>query len=67
MSTSAPYAGLSYAVHDYAENGFKKFLKVDHLPFIYKFLCGSIAGVGGTLMTYPLGMYVCMYVYVLYM
>lgn len=53
---AAPYAGLSYAFHDYAENGFKKILKVDHLPFIYKFLCGSIAGVGGTLMTYPLGM-----------
>eukprot|EP01035_Chromulina_nebulosa_P030532 gene30532-40569_t len=51
---TAPYAGLSYAFHDYAENGFKKILKVDHLPFIYKFLCGSIAGVGGTLMTYPL-------------
>lgn len=54
-SFAAPYAGLSYAVHDYAENGFKTLLKTEQLPFFYKFLCGSIAGVGGTLMTYPLG------------
>jgi hypothetical protein len=32
-------------------------LAVEQLPFLYKFLCGSIAGVGGTLLTYPLGIY----------
>mmetsp|Transcript_27939 Transcript_27939/g.39694 ORF Transcript_27939/g.39694 Transcript_27939/m.39694 type:complete len:343 (-) Transcript_27939:212-1240(-) len=51
---TAPYAGFSYAFHDYAEEAFKTMLAVEQLPFFYKFLCGSIAGVGGTLLTYPL-------------
>lgn len=50
----APYSGLSYALHDYAENTFKNVLQTDKLPAVYKFGAGSIAGVGGTLFTYPL-------------
>ena len=49
-----PYAGLSYAFHDATEREMKRVLHVDKLPFQYKFLCGSIAGAGGTLCTYPL-------------
>jgi solute carrier family 25 protein 42 len=49
-----PYAGLSYAFHDYAENQFKEYLNTEQLPFIHKFLAGSIAGAGSTLLTYPL-------------
>ncbi len=50
----APYSGASYAIHDYSENKFKEVLKTDKLPTIYKFLAGSLAGSGGTLLTYPL-------------
>ena len=49
----APYAGFSYAFHDVAEKVFKRMLG-DPLPFTYKFLAGSIGGLGGTLLTYPL-------------
>jgi len=50
----APYAGLSYAIHDFSENVFKKTLRTDVLPPQYKFLAGACAGVGGTVLTYPL-------------
>ena len=50
----APYSGTSYAVHDYAENYFKNALNTDKLPVMYKFMAGSMAGSGGTLLTYPL-------------
>lgn len=50
----APYSGLSYAIHDYAERKFKNVLHTDKLPAFYKFAAGSFAGVGGTLFTYPL-------------
>ena len=50
----APYSGLSYAFHDASENMFKKMLHTDVLPAGYKFLAGSIGGVGGTAVTYPL-------------
>ena len=50
----APYAGLSYAIHDAADRELKRQLAVDRLPFSYKFLAGSVAGAGGTLLTYPL-------------
>lgn len=50
----APYAGLSYAIHDFAEREFKYLYKTDTLPFALKFLSGSIGGMGATLLTYPL-------------
>ena len=50
----APYSGFSYAIHDYAETTFKNRLQTNKLPGIYKFLAGSLAGSGGTLLTYPL-------------
>jgi solute carrier family 25 protein 42 len=50
----APLAGISFAAHDYAELEFKQYLKTDTLPFIYKFLAGSIGGATGTFFTYPL-------------
>jgi solute carrier family 25 protein 42 len=50
----APYSGISYAAHDYAELKFKKYLHTDSLPFVYKFLAGSIGGASGTFLTYPL-------------
>ena len=50
----APYAGISYAGHDYAENVFRKHLKTHTLPIAYQFLAGSIGGGVATLMTYPL-------------
>jgi solute carrier family 25, member 42 len=50
----APYSGISYASHDYAEYQFKKHLQCEQLPFVYKFLAGSIGGVMGTFFTYPL-------------
>jgi solute carrier family 25 protein 42 len=50
----APLAGISFAAHDYAELEFKEYLKTDTLPFIYKFLAGSIGGATGTFFTYPL-------------
>lgn len=50
----APYSGLSYAFHDIAENLFKQMLHTDVLPSSYKFLAGSIGGVFGTILTYPL-------------
>lgn len=40
----APYAGISYASHDYAEKTFKSMMHTSVLPFQYKFLAGSIAG-----------------------
>lgn len=50
----APYSGISYAAHDYAEYQFKKELQCERLPFLYKFLAGSIGGATGTFFTYPL-------------
>ena len=50
----APFSGISYAAHDMAEQKFKKYLKTDNLPFMYKFLAGSIGGATGTFYTYPL-------------
>lgn len=50
----APYAGLHYGFHDAAELQFQKHLQTEQLPYIYKFMAGSFAGVGSTLMTYPL-------------
>lgn len=50
----APYSGIAYAAHDYAEIQLKQQLKSDTLPFIHKFLAGSIGGITGTLLTYPL-------------
>lgn len=50
----APYAGLSYAIHDMTERELKEVLGKARLPFFYKFLAGSIAGAGATLLTYPL-------------
>lgn len=50
----APYAGLSYAIHDLTERELKEVLGKARLPFFYKFLAGSIAGAGATLLTYPL-------------
>lgn len=40
----APYAGLCYAAHDYTERRFKVLLQTDTLPFIYKFIAGSVGG-----------------------
>ena len=50
----APYAGFTYAIHDASENMFKNMLDTDVLPAQYKFLAGSMGGVGGTVLTYPL-------------
>ncbi len=50
----APFAGLSYAIHDFAEEEFKVMLGAEKLPFAYKFLSGSIGGMGATVLTYPL-------------
>lgn len=50
----APFAGLSYASHDYAENMLKEYFHTEKLYFTYKFLAGSIGGFTGTLFTYPL-------------
>jgi len=50
----APYSGISYAAHDYAELQLMKALHSDTLPFIYKFIAGSIGGAMGTVWTYPL-------------
>lgn len=50
----APYAAFHYALHDYAELLFKKMKKTEILPYKYKFLAGSIGGLGATLLTYPL-------------
>ena len=50
----APYSGISYAAHDYAELQLKKSFDTNTLPFAYKFLAGSIGGAMGTLWTYPL-------------
>ena len=49
-----PFAGLSYAGHDYAEKMFKDTLHTQSLPFIYKFFAGSIGGAFATIVTYPL-------------
>lgn len=54
MLRVAPYAGLSYAIHDFAEREMKQFLHTEQLPIMYKFLAGSIGGFGGTVLTYPL-------------
>ena len=53
----APYSGLSFAIHDYSEEMFKRTLKADQLPAVYKFLAGSIGGFGGTILTYPLDVF----------
>ncbi|KAJ1444098.1 mitochondrial carrier domain-containing protein [Ochromonadaceae sp. CCMP2298] len=50
----APYSGFSYAIHDLSEDRFKAMLDTDVLPASYKFLAGSLGGVGGTVLTYPL-------------
>lgn len=50
----APYSGISYAAHDYAEEQFKKHLQTEQLPFLFKFLAGSVGGATGTFFTYPL-------------
>jgi hypothetical protein len=50
----APFAGFSYASHDFAERSFKAQLGVNSLPFIYKFTAGAIGGGFATLLTYPL-------------
>mmetsp|Transcript_24760 Transcript_24760/g.41266 ORF Transcript_24760/g.41266 Transcript_24760/m.41266 type:complete len:316 (-) Transcript_24760:814-1761(-) len=50
----APYSGFSFAIHDFSEDMFKAMLQTDILPSGYKFLAGSIGGVGGTILTYPL-------------
>ncbi len=50
----APYAGLSYTFHDFAENKFKEKLGMERLPPYLKFLAGSIGGFFGTVATYPL-------------
>jgi solute carrier family 25 protein 42 len=49
-----PYSGFSFAFHDGSEKMFKKMLRTDVLPPGYKFLAGSIGGVCGTVLTYPL-------------
>jgi solute carrier family 25, member 42 len=50
----APFAGFSYAFHDYAEREMKSNLQVEILPFFYKFSAGAIGGACATLLTYPL-------------
>ena len=50
----APFAGLSYACHDYMEREFKRELSVNKLPFLYKFTAGALGGGFATLLTYPL-------------
>jgi solute carrier family 25, member 42 len=51
----APYAGLQFAIHDYMEHSFLKFLDDPcKLPTIYKFAAGAIGGSVATLFTYPL-------------
>jgi hypothetical protein len=49
-----PYAALSYASHDAAQHFFRQRLQTENLPFVYKFLAGSISGVVSTVFTYPL-------------
>lgn len=49
-----PYAGLSYAFHDYSEQVLMTHFKTKKLSAFYKFLCGAISGFGGTALTYPL-------------
>jgi solute carrier family 25 protein 42 len=52
----APYAALSYTFHDMAELFFRKITDSQHtsLPGYLKFAAGSIGGLAGTLLTYPL-------------
>eukprot|EP01041_Mallomonas_annulata_P011051 gene11051-23107_t len=50
----APFAGLNFLFHDYAELAMKKSLKKEQLPFVYKFLAGSFGGACATILTYPL-------------
>ena len=50
----APFAGISYAGHDYTESFFLNHLKVQKLPMLYQFLAGSVGGGVATLCTYPL-------------
>ena len=50
----APYAGISYAVHDFTEQSLQSYYQTKTLSFSGKFLSGSMGGVVGTLLTYPL-------------
>ena len=50
----APYAGLSYAFHDFAENELKLYYQTERLPMFQKFVAGSFGGAVGTFITYPL-------------
>lgn len=49
-----PYAGLSYAFHDLAEDSLKQYFQVNTLSTSLKFIAGSFGGISGTLFTYPL-------------
>lgn len=50
----APYAGLSYAFHDFAEKELKQYYGTCRLTMFQKFIAGSFGGAMGTLLTYPL-------------
>jgi solute carrier family 25 protein 42 len=50
----APYAALSYALHDFLERSFQSHNNAMTLSFAYRFLAGSISGIGATIFTYPL-------------
>lgn len=53
----APYAGLHYTIHDGSEYYLRKLTNTrdgEKLPSSLKFLAGSLAGFGGSIMTYPL-------------
>lgn len=50
----APYAGLSYAFHDWAEKELKLYYGACRLTMFQKFIAGSFGGAVGTLLTYPL-------------
>jgi solute carrier family 25 (mitochondrial phosphate transporter), member 23/24/25/41 len=48
-----PYTAPSYA-SPAAHHWFRQRLQAENLPFVYKFLAGSISGVVSTVFTYPL-------------